>query len=179
MLNQQRNFIAPLTQRWQVKLDDVEAIVQVSAELTNWRAKDVAPASRFGAALEGADFNHDGYPDLAVGAPDDGAGSVSVYYSIPKTSPSVSAGFPKRVQVGAVIVPGLATFHDAQFAARYRCSWLSNGVEHPIDPCTPSNVSDVQLEAIDVPGVHFIRLRVESLDDGRYSEAVTRVDVVP
>lgn len=43
-----------------------------------------AARAHFGAALAAADFDDDGYDDLAIGAPDDGAaGSVVVYYGGP------------------------------------------------------------------------------------------------
>lgn len=128
-----------------------------------------APGERFGEAMATGDFDGDGAPDLAVGAPqaDAGpdvlAGEVRVYLARRYDGPVVSAGPTLSQQQGFRLYPDGAGFTDPVRGQSHVCTWTWDDASPNtvLDPCDVDALREVE-HLYDSPGEYHPVLRVES-----------------
>lgn len=146
---------------------------------SGWLPIGPAPTAEFGFAVAGMDFNRTGAPDAIIGAPGDGPGSVWIFGSWPLETPRIDPSPPARVLAGSPVRMEGTVFSDAALpAARFLCTWSFGDATASVvvDPCSPDSIGDVS-HVYAAPGTYSIRVRVESREDGRFSEAVVRAVV--
>lgn len=128
-----------------------------------------APGEQFGEALATGDFDGDGAPDLAVGAPmadvgpDALAGEVRVYLARRYDGPVVSAGPTLSEQQGFRVYLGGSGFIDPVRGQSHVCTWKWDDAtpNTVLDPCDAGALGDVE-HVYATPGNYHPVLRVES-----------------
>lgn len=145
-----------------------------------WTITAPFDAAFFGSAIAAGDFDGNGTPDIAGGAPRSnlGRGIAYVHEGFPTRGVRADAGRPRVLAEANSL-----DFPDAWFLdlddGPHRCDWNVAGTEQTLDDCTPATAGDLELYWDGGRGRFDIRLRVTA-QDGRYGEAFsTFVSEVP
>ena len=118
-------------------------------------AGSAEPADRFGAAISSADFDRDGYADLAIGAPgeDEGANSTGVVHVIYGTKSGLESAGNQMLRQGVNGLNGKRTKDDAFGAALVAADFNADGFSDLVVGVPGKDVSGVN----EAGAVHVIR----------------------